>query len=48
MHGTHTENHVFKDRIAWMDYWMLGKERADLDMKSGDVSLSETFGPATS
>ena len=26
-HGTQTEDHIFKDRIAWMDYWMLGKNQ---------------------
>ena len=26
-HGTQTEEHVFKDRIAWMDYWLLGRAR---------------------
>ena len=29
-HGTQTEDTIFKDRIAWMDYWMLGVESADL------------------
>ena len=24
-HGTQTEEHVRKDRFAWMDYWLLGK-----------------------
>ena len=28
VHGTNTEDHVFKDRIAWMDYWMLEQEPA--------------------
>jgi predicted acyl esterase len=47
VHGTNTEDHIFKDRIAWMDYWMLGKTRADLDMKTGDVDLATEFGPKT-
>jgi predicted acyl esterase len=47
VHGTNTEDHIFKDRIAWMDYWMLGKQRADLDMKTGDVDLAQEFGPRT-
>ena len=47
VHGTNTEEHVFKDRIAWMDYWMLGKNQADLDMKTGTVDLSTEFGPRT-
>ncbi|MGH2979571.1 MAG: CocE/NonD family hydrolase [Solirubrobacterales bacterium] len=47
VHGTNTEDHVFKDRIAWMDYWMLNKSSADLDMKTGTVDLSTEFGPRT-
>jgi hypothetical protein len=43
-HSTQTEEHVFKDRIAWMDYWMLGKKRADIGMKSGTVGLARLFG----
>jgi hypothetical protein len=45
VHGTNTESHVFKDRIAWMDYWMLNKGSADLDMKTGTVDLATEFGP---
>jgi len=44
-HGMQTEDHIFKDRIAWMDYWMLGKARADLGIKTGTVMLSNVFGP---
>jgi uncharacterized protein len=44
-HGTQTEEHVFKDRIAWMDYWMLGHAEADLGMKTGPADLATTFGP---
>ena len=47
VHGTNTEDHVFKDRIAWMDYWMLGKSSADLGMKTGTVNLATEFGPKT-
>jgi uncharacterized protein len=47
VHGTNTEGHVFKDRIAWMDYWMLNKSSADLDMKTGTVDLATEFGPKT-
>ena len=47
VHGTNTESHVFKDRIAWMDYWMLNKSSADLDMKTGTVNLATEFGPKT-
>jgi uncharacterized protein len=46
-HGTQTEDHIRKDRIAWMDYWMLGRERADLGMKTGEVRLRDAFGPRT-
>jgi uncharacterized protein len=46
-HGMQTEDHIFKDRIAWMDYWMLGKARADLGIKTGTVTLSDVFGPRT-
>jgi predicted acyl esterase len=45
VHGTNTETHVFKDRIAWMDYWMLDKQSADLSMKTGTVNLATEFGP---
>jgi uncharacterized protein len=47
VHGTNTEDHVFKDRIAWMDYWMLNKSSADLDMNTGTVNLGTEFGPKT-
>jgi predicted acyl esterase len=47
VHGTNTEDHIFKDRIAWMDYWMLNKASADLDMKTGTVDLATEFGPRT-
>ena len=47
VHGTNTEDHIFKDRIAWMDYWMLNKSSADLDMKTGNVDLATEFGPKT-
>ncbi len=47
VHGTNTEDHIFKDRIAWMDYWMLNKTSADLDMKTGTVNLATEFGPKT-
>jgi uncharacterized protein len=45
VHGTNTEDHIFKDRIAWMDYWMLNKGKSDIGVKSGTVTLSEVFGP---
>ncbi|HWH43865.1 MAG TPA: CocE/NonD family hydrolase [Thermoleophilaceae bacterium] len=44
-HGTQTSAHIREDRFAWMDYWMLGKESADLGIKSGSVTLSSVFGP---
>ncbi len=44
-HSTQTEEHVFKDRIAWMDYWMRGTNTADLDFKTGEADLTKTFGP---
>jgi hypothetical protein len=44
-HGTQTEEHVFKDRIAWMDYWMRGTDTADLDFKTGTTDLRQAFGP---
>ena len=47
VHGTNTETHVFKDRIAWMDYWMLSKQSADLSMKTGTVDLATEFGSQT-
>jgi uncharacterized protein len=44
-HGTQTEEHVLKDRIAWMDYWLRGTNTADLDFKTGPADLTATFGP---
>jgi predicted acyl esterase len=44
-HGTQTEEHIRKDRIAWMDYWMHGLERADLGMATGEADLVGVFGP---
>jgi predicted acyl esterase len=44
-HGTQTEEHVLKDRIAWMDYWLRGTNSADLDFKTGPADLTATFGP---
>ena len=46
-HGTQTDPNLFKDRIAWMDYWMLGTERADLGLSTGKASLRKAFGPRT-
>jgi uncharacterized protein len=43
-HGMQTEGHVWKDRIAWMDYWMLGRQRADLGIKTGETALTPLFG----
>ena len=47
VHGTNTEPDIIKDRIAWMDYWMLNKSSADIGAKSGTVDLATTFGPRT-
>ena len=47
VHSTNTEQHIVKDRIAWMDYWMLNKSSADIGVKSGTVDLASTFGPKT-
>ena len=44
VHGTNTEDSIFKDRIAWMDYWMLNKSSADLGIKTGEVKLASVFG----
>jgi predicted acyl esterase len=44
-HDTQTEQHVIKDRAAWLDYWMLGRERADIGMKTGVTDLAPVFGP---
>lgn len=43
-HGTQTDRNLLKDRIAWMDYWMLGRKRADLGLSTGSVTLSKVFG----
>jgi uncharacterized protein len=47
VHGTNTDNTLFKDRSAWMDYWMLNKSQADLGVKTGTVKLSSVFGART-
>ena len=47
VHGTNTEQHIVKDRIAWMDYWMLNRASGDLGVKSGTADLASTFGPRT-
>jgi predicted acyl esterase len=44
-HDTQTEQHVIKDRVAWLDYWMLGRQRADLGMSTGEADLATVFGP---
>jgi predicted acyl esterase len=44
-HGTQTEDTILKDRIAWMDYWMLGADSADLGIRTGSVALADVFGP---
>ena len=44
VHGTQTNNDLFKDRMAWLDYWMLNKSSANLGMKTGTVDLASTFG----
>jgi uncharacterized protein len=44
-HGTQTADHIRKDRTAWIDYWMLGRDSADLGLKSGQVALEPLFGP---
>ena len=43
-HGTQTEGHVWKDRIAWLDHWMLGKRVADLGFGQPAAHLTEVFG----
>jgi predicted acyl esterase len=47
-HGTQTDGHVLKDRIAWMDYWLRGTNTADLDFKTGPADLASVFGPRES
>jgi predicted acyl esterase len=44
-HGTQTSDEVLKDRIAWMDYWLRGTNRADLGFKLGAQDLRAVFGP---
>jgi predicted acyl esterase len=43
-HGTQTEEHIRKDRFAWMDYWMLGKATADLGFATGEADLATVLG----
>jgi uncharacterized protein len=47
VHGTNTNTDLFKDRAAWLDYWMLNKGSADLGIKTGVVDLATEFGPKT-
>ena len=47
-HGTQTEEHVRKDRFAWMDHWLLGRQRADLGFVSGEADLAAVFGAGSS
>lgn len=44
-HGTNTDPNVRLDRLAWLDYWMLGRGRADLGLKTGAADLAAVFGP---
>lgn len=44
-HGTNTDPNVRLDRLSWIDYWMLGRQRADLGLKTGIADLAGTFGP---
>jgi uncharacterized protein len=43
-HGTQTEEHVRKDRFAWMDHWLHRRERADLGFATGEADLATVFG----
>jgi len=45
VHGTQTNGDLFKDRMAWLDYWMLNEGTADLGVKAGTADLGEAFGP---
>jgi hypothetical protein len=47
VHGTNTNDDLFKDRMAWLDYWMLDKSTADLGVKTGTADLGSVFGPRT-
>lgn len=46
-HGTNTDPNVRRDRLSWLDYWMLDRERDDLGLRTGAVHLAEVFGPRT-
>lgn len=43
-HGTQTEDHVWKDRVAWMDHWLLGTRTADLGFGQPAADLATVFG----
>src|SRR5918997_1200864 len=43
-HGTQTDRNLLEDRIAWMDYWMLGKDTADIGLNAGTTGLAKVFG----
>jgi len=38
-HGTQTEPHLMKDRAAWLDHWLLGRERAEFNGTTSRVLL---------
>ncbi|MGH3440848.1 MAG: CocE/NonD family hydrolase [Nitriliruptorales bacterium] len=41
-HGTQTDPNIRRDRVAWLDYWMLGAERAPEAF--GKANLKQVFG----
>jgi putative CocE/NonD family hydrolase len=44
-HGTQTDGPMMRERRAWADYWMRGRDRADLGFSSGSTALWKAFGP---
>jgi hypothetical protein len=47
VHGTNTNPDIIKDRIAWMDYWMLNRDSADIGIGTGLKDLPSRFGSRT-
>jgi predicted acyl esterase len=50
VHGTQTDSYIRRDRLAWLDYWMLGRDEvhpneAEAWDELGTTSLADIFGP---
>jgi hypothetical protein len=43
-HSTQTTTDILRDRMAWLDYWALGRGTADLGFASGQTDVAALFG----